>query len=200
MSSRSRAIALRDGVLLIGPIGDLQRLESEAHPSDLQSAEALHSPSRRTERLAWRALLRKAEPQATVEYDADGRPRIENSRFRFISVAHCRDCVVVMLSNERCGVDVERLDRNFDRAAERYIHPDERRLCHEEWWPAALWCAKEAIYKATQSKGLMLRDEVRITSFEGLESGQMSGYASGGRRLRLQLLMPDADHIVVYTL
>lgn len=188
---------LERGLLLVAPIAELTELERRADKRDLRSAADFTSPSRRAERLAWRELLREVEPDASVEYDASGRPQLRNSRYTHISVSHCRDRVAVLLSDVPCGVDVELCSRNFSRVRERYLHPDEERLCTQEWMQAAVWCAKECLYKMAATEGLSLREDLRIVSFDG---EQMVGEVRGAVVARLSIVRPDAQHLIVYTL
>lgn len=201
MNNLHSHIVLDGGVLLVAPIEDLTELERRADERDLRSVADFVSSSRRAERLAWRELLREVEPDASVEYDASGRPQLRNSRYSHISVSHCRDRVAVMLSDAPCGVDIELCSRNFSRISERYIHPDEERLCTEEWGQVALWCAKECLYKLAATEGLSLRDDLRIISLDG---EQMVGEVRGGevRHIvaRLRIVRPDSQHLIVYTI
>lgn len=194
--------------LLLEPIAPLEELEREADKRDMDSVAEFSSPSRRAERLAWRRVMRRIAPDVEVEYDASGAPYIKpsstsadgsNIPYTHISVSHCRDVVAVALSNVRCGVDVERLNRNFERVAERYITSEERQLCLEEWWLAAVWCAKETLYKIAGREGVDFRHDMTI---EALDTTSHTIHCRGveGERVELRYLMPDEEHIVVYLL
>ena len=116
--SKPFVISTSQATLVVEPIAPLSELEREDDERDLQSIEAFTSPSRRAERLAWRRVLRRLSPDAEVEYEPSGAPRLKNSPYTYISVSHCRDVVAVVLSCNVCGVDVERVDRDFARVAE----------------------------------------------------------------------------------
>ena len=66
-----------------------------------------------------------------------------------------------MYSENRCAVDIETLSRRFDRIASKYMTDAEGLLDGAEHplFPAAAWCAKEAVYKYSgKSRAEFLRD------------------------------------------
>lgn len=133
-----------------------------------------------------------------IEYAASGAPQIINSDFSYISVSHSRTHVAVMLSLRACGVDIESVERNFDRVADRYISAEERALSCEEWWPAAIWAAKEALYKMIQREGVDLRRDLRIINFDATTCN-ISAIILGRESVTLRLER-HSDQVLVYTL
>lgn len=214
------------GVLLVAPIEELAVLQGKATAEELNSVEGISAPSRRRERLAWRILLREflaetgADAGATetvaavergteteamvvasdfrIEYAASGAPQIINTAFSYISVSHSRTYVAVMLSLRACGVDIESVERNFDRVADRYISAAERALSCEEWWPAAIWAAKEALFKMIQREGVDLRRDLRIINFDATTCN-ISAIILGRESVTLRLER-HSDQVLVYTL
>ncbi len=190
------------GVVALAPIDKLEELERNATEDDLQSVAAFTAPSRRTERLAWRALLRRVSPNSDfqVEYLPNGKPQIINSSYKHISVSHCRDVVAVALSQSPCGVDVERCDRDFDRLKMRYMNDDELSLLQDSLWPAVAWCAKEALYKYGGREGVDFKRDIIIISAEQRHM-QWSLLA---RLFDEETVVLDAridgEHILVFTL
>ncbi|MCH5329426.1 MAG: 4'-phosphopantetheinyl transferase superfamily protein [Alistipes sp.] len=117
------------------------------------------APRRRNEYLMWRTVVRR-ELGADVEigYDSAGAPVLEN-RNEHIGVSHSADYVAVVISPRRCAVDVESLSRDFAKVASRYMTPAEAALSDNAALPAAVWCAKECLYKYGGRRGLdFLRD------------------------------------------
>lgn len=199
MTELAMEIISDEAMLVVKPIATLEELESSADERDLHSVESFTAPSRRAERLAWRGVLREIIPNAEVEYAPSGAPQIKNSPYTYISVSHCKDAVAVALSCEVCGVDIERLDRNFSRIASRYISDEEQRLCDEEWWSAAVWCAKETLYKMAGREGI---DFLRDTIITGVDtSAQIIECRSVDcTPVTLRYAMPDQEHIICYKL
>lgn len=196
--SKPFVISTPQATLVVEPIAPLSELEREADERDLQSIEAFTSPSRRAERLAWRRVLRRLSPDAEVEYEPSGAPRLKNSPYTYISVSHCRDSVAVVLSCNVCGVDVERVDRDFARVAERYMTATERALCSEEWWAAAVWCAKECLYKMVGREGTDFKRDIIIESVDTSTSQILCRVY--GEPMTLHYAMPDEKHLLAYSL
>ena len=196
--SKPLIISTPQATLVVEPIAPLSELEREADERDLQSIEAFTSPSRRAERLAWRRVLRRLSPDAEVEYEPSGAPRLKNSPYTYISISHCRDVVAVALSNARCGVDVERVDRDFARVAERYMTAAESALCSEEWWAAAVWCAKECLYKMAGREGADFKRDIVVESVDTSTSQILC--RAYGEPMTLHYAMPDEKHLLAYSL
>lgn len=190
---------LQQGVLAVEPIGELAQLESKATMAELKSVEGITAQSRRAERLAWRRTLRRiAGEECEVSYTKQGAPRITNSRFEHISVSHCADCVAVLLAESPCGVDVERTNRNFERVASRYITPKEQALSADERASAAIWSAKEALYKMQGREGVDFLRDMEIVSLD-FEGATIKARMSDGPAVEMGIVFPDEEHIVVYT-
>ena len=190
---------LQQGVLAVEPIGELAQLESWATMAELKSVEGITAQSRRAERLAWRRTLRRvAGEECEVSYTKQGAPRITNSRFGHISVSHCADCVAVLLAESPCGVDVERTNRNFERVASRYITPKEQELSADERASAAIWSAKEALYKMQGREGVDFLRDMEIVSLD-FEGATIKARMSDGSAVEMGIVFPDEEHIVVYT-
>ncbi len=192
------------GQIAVAQIPDKELLEREATEEELCSVADVVAPSRRRERLAWRALLRELSPAAEVEYLPSGKPLLHDFQYKHLSVSHCRDYVAVALSLEPCGVDVERLDRNFGRVRSRYMSEWEALLSTHKDWAAVVWCAKEAMYKMAGREGVDFKRDMQIISAE-----QPVGFVRGrwhlvahllGERVELQGIPIDDDRILVFTL
>lgn len=133
---------------------------------------------RRREWVAWRALLHEqtrrwtlSESALRVAYAESGEPIFEGIEGS-ISVTHSRRYVALARTCEgRCGVDIEQLDRNFERIENKYISDTERTLTSaaDQRFRAVVWCAKEAAYKCLGRSGVDFRRDLRITEvdFEG---------------------------------
>lgn len=160
---------------------------------DLRSAAALSGERRRREFLAWRSLVRRELGPVDIGYAPSGAPRLACGG---LSVSHCDVYVAVYLADGPCGVDVERLNRNFRRVIPRYATPQEAALCDDPRLDAALWCAKEALYKYAGRKGLDLRRDLLIERVD-FTQGRMSGRICGGEAIPIGLRTFDG-HLLVW--
>jgi phosphopantetheinyl transferase len=104
-----------------------------------------------------------------IGHQPDGRPVLEESQFN-ISISHSVNLVVVFLSDIACGVDAELKNRNIDKIAPRFLHPDE--MLHIEFsgnrgfLQMLYWCAKEAIFKCSRQHGIQFDDQIKIEPFD----------------------------------
>ncbi len=120
---------------------------------------------RQQERSAWHKLARTLlkDPQAQFEYNQVGAPQIVGSHLH-ISVSHSRELVAVIVSPQRCAIDIESLSRNFERVSSRYISPLEKSLLTQGATSRALiWSIKETLYKYAGVKELDLLNGLRVS-------------------------------------
>lgn len=153
--------------------GELIALATDA---ERRMVAAFGTESRRREALMWRYIVRRELGQdVAIEYNANGAPQLTN-RTEYIGVSHSADFVAVIISDGLCAVDIERLDRHFERVAKRYIRPEEWALSDKEHLAAVIWSAKETLYKYAGEKGLDLLRDIKILDLDferGLLVGQI---------------------------
>lgn len=177
----------------------LDQLAAFVTPGDVRSAGQFGSAARRRERLAWRAALRTAIPHGEVGYTETGAPYIEG-RDTHISVAHTSGLALVLLSPRPCAVDVETAARDFTRTRDRFIGPHEASLTDatREDFAAAVWCAKEALYKYSGRRELDFIRDLRITETD-LAGGGVTGTIRGGAPIRIAIRHAEG-YIIAHTL
>lgn len=185
---------MSDGRLPAGLIIEAPWPEGEAAAwataEERAAAAAFGSERRRREYLTWRALVRRELGRdVRIAYDAVGAPVLENRPER-LSVSHCDGRVAVCLSLRRCAVDIEPVTRNFGRVLSRYMTPEEQALADDPLLPAAVWCAKETLYKYVGRRELDLLRDLRITEAD-LAAGCLAGRIAGGAPVAMRLLCRD---------
>ena len=132
--------------------------------SDVASASRFQNDKRRREHLAWRRVVRNELGRGVViDYNEVGAPVVDTPNTH-ISVAHGGERVAVAIADERVGVDIENLDRNYERVKSRFMSPTEEALSDMEEWPAMVWTAKEAIYKLYGKREVDLTEDIHITA------------------------------------
>ncbi len=163
--------------LLIEPPMTIAAANAWATLEERQHAETFGSERRRREFLTWRAIVRRELGRdIRIAYDEVGAPVLPDGE-AFVSVSHCPGRVAVFLSPERCAVDIEPADRDFTRAASRFLTPSEAVLADDPRWPGFVWCAKEALYKYAGGRHLDFREDLRIVSAD-LAAGHLTGCIS----------------------
>ena len=185
---------MSDGRLPAGLIIEAPWPEGEAAAwataEERAAAAAFGSERRRREYLTWRALVRRELGRdVRIAYDAVGAPVLEN-RPEYLSVSHCDGRVAVCLSLRRCAVDIEPVTRNFGRVLSRYMTPEEQALADDPLLPAAVWCAKETLYKYAGRRELDLLRDLRIAEAD-LAPGCLAGRIAGGAPVAMRLLCRD---------
>lgn len=185
---------MSDGRLPAGLIIEAPWPEGEAAAwataEERAAAAAFGSERRRREYLTWRALVRRELGRdVRIAYDAVGAPVLEN-RPEYLSVSHCDGRVAVCLSLRRCAVDIEPVTRNFGRVLSRYMTPEEQALADDPLLPAAVWCAKETLYKYAGRRELDLLRDLRITEAD-LAAGCLASRIAGGAPVAMRLLCRD---------
>ncbi len=139
---------------------------------DIRFIDSLSSKRRRDELTSWRALLRFTlhsmghikESTAPIKYNSVGAPYIVGSKLH-IGVSHSSEMVAVIISTKPCAIDIERLDRDFERAAARYATAAEREIVDiydEQIRLPLIWCAKECLYKLAGQRELDLLHDLKV--------------------------------------
>jgi len=186
------------GRLLVWEISESEEeLAGVCSQYDVVDSKNISAVSRRLQRLAARAALRIALPDATVSYNDIGAPYIGQT---YISISHCDGYAAVMLSDAPCGVDIENAGRDFGRVAERFVSGEEKNLPAKDSaiFLPLIWCAKEALYKFSGRKELNLKRDIGIISVD-IVQGRISGRLPDNSRIELAFLR-YRDIIIVHTI
>lgn len=177
-----------------------EQLESMVCTEDVVRSREFASVSRKCEWLAWRALLARTIEGATVGYDNLGAP-ILTCGDGYIGVSHEKEFAAVIYSKEeRCAIDIENMNRDFNRVARRYVTDDELMLSisAEPLFNAAIWCAKEVLYKSAGKLGLDLLNDIHITAVD-FDRAQIQGHVRDGESMDLSMFTYE-NRLIVYTL
>ncbi len=117
--------------------------------AELHCLSSLKNPRRRCEWLAWHVMVRELlGPEVETTYAPDDAPLLKNHAGH-ISVSHTGDYVALYHSTKPCGIDLERADRDFSKAAPRFLSSAESEILggDDPFSLSLVWCAKEAAYK-----------------------------------------------------
>lgn len=162
---------------------------------DVASASRFQNERRRNEHLAWRRVVRRELGRdVSISYNEVGAPIVDTPN-TFISVAHGGGCVAVAIADERIGVDIESIERDFTMASTRYMSPEELLMSNDELWPAMVWCAKEALYKLYGKRGIELRTELQIKSYNA-DTKQLTAELMNERKAIVEMEIRKGEIIV----
>lgn len=172
---------------------ELDRLSEWLTAGELAEAESF-APHRRREYLTWRAVVRQELGRSVaISYAPNGAPQVDCGAH--IGVSHSKNLVAVCIGECPCAVDTEPLDRDFSRVRERCITASESALSDDPHLPAALWCAKETLYKLGGRAGTDFLRDIRITSVD-FAVGRICGTIHDSAEIRLAISYLD-DNIIV---
>lgn len=123
------------------------------------------SVSHKLQYWAKQIILHRYNLAEQLVYLSSGKPVCKNGKF--ISISHSGEYVVVAVSDEPLGVDIERKNPKLQRIATRFRHIDdvvphvEDSLTQLQF----LWTAKESIYKLAGIIGLSFKQDIRLMKF-----------------------------------
>lgn len=134
---------------------------------------------RQKEYLATRLLLQNILGKKTeIFYQESGRPQIKNSSLN-ISISHSADYIVIFISKDSAGIDVENIHRNIDRVTKRFLHPEElswiEKTDNRQIVKMIYWCAKEAIFKCSCESGVRFDTQIFIPPFDFEKNNLFNG-------------------------
>ena len=162
---------------------------------DVASASRFQNERRRMEHLAWRRIVRRELGRGVgISYNEVGAPQVDVEG-RYIGVAHCKERVLVAIADERVGVDIEPMYRDFGRVEERIMSVDERGLSSDDRWAGVVWCAKEAMYKYYGRSAIDLQRDLRIVAVDGVAKC-VYGVLPNGERVEIKISLHEGKYIV----
>ncbi len=134
-----------------------------------QEYSNLKIEKRKREYLAVRLLLDKmTNGKKQIQHNYEGKPAIKNYNLN-ISISHSANLAVILISEYNSGIDTERLDRNIEKAAIRFLPENELKNTLKADNPRHMqiiyWCAMEAVYKCISGQITDIRSQFRIVPF-----------------------------------
>ena len=169
--------------------------DSDITAADVASASRFQNERRRTEHLAWRRVVRRELGRdVEIGYNEVGAPTV-NIEQTHISVAHGAGRVAVAIADERVGIDIESLERDFACVSSRYMSAEEQALSSAVEWQAMVWTAKEALYKLYGERGLDLKCDIVLTDYNPAQS-EISALLRAKTKARVEVSLHNDDAVV----
>ncbi len=120
---------------------------------------------KKIEFLSVRYLLRllKINPN-DLTYSKDGAPQLKTGNN--ISISHCKGYSTVLISEKKCGIDIETYRNNILNIKDKFINDkDVKQIDSSSVNDLILiWCLKESVYKAEKIPGLNFKNEIFVES------------------------------------
>ncbi len=169
--------------------------------SEQEAFLKIKNEKRKTEFLTTRLLLQKLlHKKAEIEYLQSGKPLLKNSNFN-ISISHSADFVAVIISEKKIGIDIESINRNISRIADKFLSKKElqqiEKLGHIQLSTTLYWSAKEAIFKCSDKAGIQFNEQIYISPFEIKKEGIFTGTLNKKTEYKLWYRFYE-NNIIVY--
>ncbi len=157
-------------------------LTEKFHFSETEKNEfqALKNEIRRKEYITVRLLIETLlGKKIEIGYTPFGKPLLKDNPLN-ISISHSADMAIVLLSEKNIGADVEKTNRNTERAATRFLSEEEMNHIKNSTEPSLLqvlyWSAKEAAFKFSDVPEIEFKKHIVIHPFElNPKGGRFSG-------------------------
>lgn len=162
--------------LTIG-VWNIEEINEDVNTTSTQKEQISISNSalkkRKREQLFTQLLLKKMRPNTNLYYNSFGAPKINNTEN--ISISHTDEKVAIIISNDKVGLDIEKISDRILDLSQRFINEDlYSKLCKNK--ATLIWSAKEAIYKWHEKGGVNFRKDIIIEDFNINEYGSLNAY------------------------
>jgi len=103
-------------------------------------------------------------------YDETGKPNLIDGKH--ISISHSHEFSTIIISNESVGIDIEKQREKSVKIASKFIGGAEHNYLNRSdinlyiEGITILWCAKEAVFKICNEKGISFKNNIFVHPFE----------------------------------
>tara|TARA_B100000886_G_C20427012_1_gene494781 strand:- start:29938 stop:30567 length:630 start_codon:yes stop_codon:yes gene_type:complete len=138
-----------------------QEIKWSQELSNLRKREYIHSRSYIRYLISF---LVEIDPRKIPLHAPPSQPiKFLDDKFGFLSISHCKDCLLIAWSKIPIGVDVENINRskNIKKITRKFVNISENYLLDNDensnFYPIKLWTVKEAAvkWKSSQNKNFL---------------------------------------------
>ena len=146
---------------------------------DIERLKRFGNLNRKLEWLSARVLIGEMTGKPSrIIYNDERKPFLVDNSYQ-ISISHSYLFTAILLSHiHRVGIDLEYMSHRIEKIADRFIHKDEYITPDPGQVKYHLyihWCAKEALYKLCDKKGIHFKKDIQIEPFEPCREGILRG-------------------------
>lgn len=161
----------------------------------------IKADQRKKEYIAARLLLQEILTEKNeIKYHKSGKPLLEKIQ-KNISISHSSDFVVVFISEQKIGIDIENTKREIKKIASRFLHKKESKhilsLENQQTVTILYWSAKEAIFKCSEEHGIQFNSQISIPPFEIKDKGNFTGILNQNNHYKLWYFFYE-NNVIVY--
>jgi 4'-phosphopantetheinyl transferase len=184
---------------------DLMMTDLQPDEQDLAGYKLFRNETRKREWLAARLLLRQMTGKSSkIDYDPAGKPVLINTP-GYISITHSAERVAICYHQDlHPGIDIELISRNTERAAKKFLSPEELNDCtingHLSNKDLLLrWCAKEAVFKMVPFKEIDFASQIacQAAPLINMEGELTATFRSKSLKLHIPLHYRLVDKILM---
>ena len=125
---------------------------------------------RKKEIIATRKLSKIMFPQYNLSKNIDGKPIFNGSKL-FVSISNTKNITVIMVSKERCGIDIQYKNNNILKLQNKFINKNDFTINNNTDNLMWLWCAKESMYKVFGTSKINFKNDLIISYNNGIFTG-----------------------------
>lgn len=129
----------------------------------------IRSLQRKKEFLSARILLQNEfNKDYQIAYKESGQPFIKNKKELSISISHSKQWLVIAISTQKIGIDIEEISDRIFRIKEKFCSIEELQNIdtkQETKHLILLWSAKESAYKLLQDKNIIFNEDLVTNKF-----------------------------------
>lgn len=135
-------------------------------PKDIDKIKDLH-PKRQKEILVVKKMLQILSPKHRLKHHPNREPFLEPSDFK-ISISHSYPFAVVAISEEKIGIDLEKIQDKIKKIKSKFLHETEYFWIENEQeldFLTIIWSIKESLYKINSAKYWSFREHYELEKF-----------------------------------
>jgi len=130
---------------------------------------------RKKQILATRLLANQMCPEEKIYQDSSGKPHFK-SKEKHLSISNDQDIVVLYISNQPCGIDIQTLKKKISSISHKFLNKNDFAKKDDENELIHLWCAKESMYKIYGTPKILFKNH--LTIFKIKENSKLRGVSS----------------------
>lgn len=170
-----KEVNIKESRIVIWKYEEEDREEIFSLANELDNLEKYHQ-KRQTEKLIVRKILTMILPYHQLMYHQDGAPYLVPSGY-CISISHSLPFVVVAISPNKIGVDIEKIKPKIKTIKNKFLNTSELIWTDNEReleYLTAIWTIKEALYKIDSSKNWSFSECYEVSPFDLLMTENIS--------------------------
>ena len=146
-----------------------ERLEELILLSPNVDTNHLKSEKRKIEFICSRILLNIFDKTESISYSENGNPQLKGSNF--ISISHSGEIVCIAISDNKIGIDTEKISDKTLRVQSKFTNTHHINLNKEK--TTLIWCIKEAVFKWHTKGNIDFKKDIFVPELKIEQNGSI---------------------------